>query len=343
MAQSVRCSRGFTLVELLVVIAVIALLIGILVPALSGARAEAQAVQVAANVRTVAQGVAVYTADDEFFPPAYVYGAREEGGSWREQDQRGNNPVPANGYVHWSWSLFAEGDTPEDSFKSPVVLNGGAPRTNPGQDPDNWEPWQVNDVGSRAPGPRRPEDRQAARVAFTGNAAIFPRNKFNAGGQRQNRLVNPAWVKGPARTILATEFTDVLDWQGIRDDGNICKSHRPVTPFGCFSGDPFSEPNRGSSPRFFYPNPDTIREPFELTADLIADGTTTGSTLNAVGRPHSGGADDSGGTTQFSFVDGHVERITLIESIRDRKWGDKFYSLTGVGTEVDPDEFIGGD
>ncbi len=64
--------RGFTLVELLVVIAVIALLIGVLVPALAGARESSRRVTSSANLRQLAIFKNLYAEDyDNWFPMVY--------------------------------------------------------------------------------------------------------------------------------------------------------------------------------------------------------------------------------------------------------------------------------
>src|SRR5262245_13334711 len=54
--------RAFTLIELLVVIAVIGLLIGLLLPVLAGARSSARTVRCAAQLRSISQLTASFTA-----------------------------------------------------------------------------------------------------------------------------------------------------------------------------------------------------------------------------------------------------------------------------------------
>ncbi|CAG1007049.1 Type II secretion system protein G [Phycisphaerales bacterium] len=325
---------GFTLIELLVVISILALLIGILLPSLGSMRRESRAVPCAANLHSIAQAMGAYIANSNVYPAAYVYGDSQTGGTWRVEDQQGSHPNPINGYVHWSFVLLGDGDrVPESAFTCPATPRGGAPSSNPGANPDDWDSdlGQVNDMGQSTPS-EPPKNRQARRMAYTANAAVISRNKFNASATRKNQLVKDSRITNHSRTILFTEFVHAGNWSTVFS-GNESKSHRPISPFigTTRSGNIYDEPDGGATEAFEYPDESSIRTMSGIGPDMIGYGAAM---LNAVGRSHPTTNKSIGGSANFAFADGHVERMTVLDSLTRRLWGDRFYSLTGSNTRV---------
>jgi prepilin-type N-terminal cleavage/methylation domain-containing protein/prepilin-type processing-associated H-X9-DG protein len=78
-----RSRRGFTLVELLVVIGIIALLVSMLLPALNKVREQANATKCASNLRQIYMFVSMYSAENQgYMMPANMYVGRWEYGDW---------------------------------------------------------------------------------------------------------------------------------------------------------------------------------------------------------------------------------------------------------------------
>ncbi len=86
------CGGGFTLVELLVVIGIIAVLISILVPTLAGSREQARRVQCMSNLRQLDTAFLMYAANNRGYLPASSVG-----------DQRYND------WVFWETSRNIDG------------------------------------------------------------------------------------------------------------------------------------------------------------------------------------------------------------------------------------------
>jgi prepilin-type N-terminal cleavage/methylation domain-containing protein/prepilin-type processing-associated H-X9-DG protein len=67
-----RRNRAFTLVELLIVVAILGVLIGLLLPAVSGAREQSRKVSCAANLRNLGTALAAYAADNDRKLPVFT-------------------------------------------------------------------------------------------------------------------------------------------------------------------------------------------------------------------------------------------------------------------------------
>jgi len=345
-------ARGFTLVELLVVIGLIALLIAILLPALSKAREVANTVRCASNLHGIGQGMAVYIVDFKgFLPPS---------NTWKGLQTLPNSQVPSSpiyGTIHWSSFLYSRKDLSNsttiyhtiagwEQFQCPSLPDGGLPPadTYPGNS------TLANESSSIDPETGQPAiDAQAPRMSYTVNEALCPRGFFVLNAQtaigqiaRPYRFVRAASVQHSATTILATEIWGIqamMEVDSLVSPGQgiyVSASRRPVSGF--------TSGLEGAEMLWQLPNPPGYAWLFPMNranaGNLSPDpstnatpGTSPVTTLDWVGRNHGRHVLDSGGfdtrKSNFLYLDGHVETKGIRETFTPFQWGDQFYSLSG--------------
>ncbi len=93
------CRNGFTLIEVLVVVAIIAVLVAILLPSLSKARDQAKRTVCASNQKQLATGIGMYTAAHRGQVPSSIPEFNFSL-TWMVWQNFGRRPYPPNGFVH---------------------------------------------------------------------------------------------------------------------------------------------------------------------------------------------------------------------------------------------------
>ncbi len=350
---------GFTLVELLVVIGIIALLIGILLPSLNKAREAANTVKCSSNLRAIGQGIAIYIADYRGAIPAsnWYYGLSLANGVQTPT-------TPTSGYVHWSALIFAGGKhlgMPPDIgtaidpvylstagwgiFQCPSLDNGGLP-------PANTYAGN-NEIGfsNESPNPNV-VDLQAPRLAYMLNEELTPRSRLEpnqlGAGPYAYHWVQAGSVRYSDQTIMATEMWGIQSWVSASNQaggsGAVSNSRRPVSGIDA-KGSGISGPDKA----YTITNPYAFvnATPANLTPDPSNSPTfqtsppTPDCSLDFVGRNHGSRRLGvvNGDTlnrsnwdlrkSNFLYLDGHVESKHVAETIYPKyQWGTQFYSLT---------------
>ena len=130
MKHYIKCARGFTLIEIMVVLIIIGLLAGIVVPKLMGRTEEAKRTKTAVQIKNLQSSLDLYKLDSGVYPStdqglqALVEkpAVGEIPNNWKEggyidkipKDPWGNNYVYISPGVHGDYDLYSYGADGEE-------------------------------------------------------------------------------------------------------------------------------------------------------------------------------------------------------------------------------------
>jgi len=205
--------RGFTLVELLVVITILAMLVALLIPAVQMAREAARKTQCLNNEKQLALGIVNYATTKNKFPPMFV----------AQPNWIGGGTVPAVGWVPEILSTIEQNEYyrlyKSDQLRAQLgagnaleveVLN--CPSRAPVLSTKAPLAYVVNGGVSDGVATANPKNQ----MDFVENGVFFDEYTPKAfGNMRSTAPIDLSFLSshdGTAKTILLAENMDALDW-----------------------------------------------------------------------------------------------------------------------------------
>lgn len=184
--MTINCRRGFTLVELLVVVAIIAILVALLLPAVQAAREAARRTQCSNNVKQL--GLAVNNYHDAFgrFPPGSGF----------------------NNFIEWPWTVRLFPFLEERALSDLIVWrwNPGSPI---GSSPSGSRQDEV--IGAQLPSFHCPSD-PTTQVRWDCNPGYTPHGRISyAGNFGQGQMGISNRVAGVFGLNFGVRMRDITD------------------------------------------------------------------------------------------------------------------------------------
>jgi len=296
-----RRREGFTLVELLVVIGIIAVLIALLLPALGRARAQAQTTACLANLRSIGQALQIYTvAHKGTLPFGYWDGVgKPDGNEANNTTYSAFFPSSVPTATDWQLLLMAHA----------LGKMGDTAGTAAQEDLDKFQGTFVCPTAS----PERAGDtfKSVRRLHYACHPRLMPRldDKDNAKPGATPTYLQPykiSSIKRSSEVALIWDASQIMRGQ----DGNCMPVGTGVDQDGLYAqyqqnGHTFNYLLSQPAPPNFYP--------INLSAPVYTTNTDfqNGGPGTAVIRWRHGRKD----TTNLLYVDGHASPMRLKERV----------------------------
>jgi prepilin-type N-terminal cleavage/methylation domain-containing protein/prepilin-type processing-associated H-X9-DG protein len=208
--------RGFTLVELLVVIGIIALLISILLPSLNRAREQAKAIKCASNLRQIGHGLQIYLNQNRGWSAPWTNDGKVMAtGSATEFADPNELLTQADGSkiraVYWGVFYAREAKLPKEVFACPSSEWQNRTDTGDGQ----WRHYGINAWGMSNPTPLTRAD------VFGGNTREIANFTLRKMPSSHDGVYRDHWIgRQLSRAKTTTQTVFAQDHCEITFDGN---------------------------------------------------------------------------------------------------------------------------